>query len=62
MQIANLDISLAYAEMRMILARVIYNFDLEIAEESRGWMEKQRIFLFWEKGPLHVHLKPVNTK
>lgn len=52
--------SLAYAEMRIILARVIFNFDLKIAEESKGWMESQKIYLLWQKGPLNVHLTPVN--
>lgn len=45
--------------MRMILARVIFNFDMSIAEDSKGWMERQKIFLFWQKGPLNVHLTPV---
>ncbi|KAJ5092718.1 cytochrome P450 monooxygenase [Penicillium angulare] len=52
--------NLAYVEMRMILARVIFNFDMKIAEESKGWMERQKIYLFWQKGPLHVHLTPVS--
>lgn len=51
--------SLAYAEMRLILARVIVNFDMEIAEDSKGWMERQRIYLFWQKGPLNVRLTPI---
>lgn len=50
--------SLAYAEMRTILARVIYNFDMKLAEDSQDWMEKQKIFLLWEKGPLNVYLTP----
>ncbi|KAJ5540699.1 cytochrome P450 monooxygenase, partial [Penicillium frequentans] len=53
--------NLAYAEMRMILARVIFNFDMKIAEDSKGWMERQYIYLFWQKDPLYVHLTPVNT-
>ncbi|KAK7721711.1 hypothetical protein SLS57_005059 [Botryosphaeria dothidea] len=50
--------NLAYAEMRTILARVIYNFDMKLAEDSQDWMEKQKIFLLWEKGPLNVYLTP----
>ncbi|KAJ5765510.1 cytochrome P450 monooxygenase [Penicillium odoratum] len=53
--------NLAYAEMRMILARVVFNFDMKIAEESNGWMEKQKIYLFWQKDPLNVHLTPVDA-
>lgn len=44
--------------MRLILALIIFNFDMEIADESRNWI-KQRNFLMWEKGPLNVHLTRV---
>jgi cytochrome P450 len=43
--------NLAYAEMRMVLARVLWNFDLELCEQSRDW-KNQKIFCFWEKHPL----------
>lgn len=48
--------SLAYSELRVILAKVLYNFDLALAPESVGW-DKQKIFLLWEKRKLMVHLK-----
>ncbi|KAJ5503665.1 hypothetical protein N7463_006539 [Penicillium fimorum] len=51
--------NLAYHEMRLILAKVIYNFDLSLLPESVGW-EKQRTFMLWEKNKLLVHLKPRN--
>lgn len=44
--------NLADAEMRMILARVLWNFDLELCLESRRGWEEQRSFLLWEKKPL----------
>ncbi|KAH8694348.1 hypothetical protein BGZ61DRAFT_352880, partial [Ilyonectria robusta] len=47
----------AYAEMRLILARIIWNFDLELVEESKNWMKDQHMFILWEKGPLMVRLK-----
>ncbi|KAJ5664215.1 hypothetical protein N7507_004946 [Penicillium longicatenatum] len=49
--------NLAYSEMRLILALIIFNFDMKIADESRDWI-KQRNFLMWEKGPLKVYLTP----
>lgn len=39
------------------MARVLFNFDLKIADDSRGWL-KQRIFNLWEKGPLNAYLTP----
>jgi hypothetical protein len=44
--------------MRLILARVIFNFDMKLAEESRNWAD-QKIWNLWKKGPLNVYLKPV---
>ncbi|KAJ5204915.1 cytochrome P450 monooxygenase [Penicillium cinerascens] len=49
--------NLAYSEMRLILALIIYNFDMKIADESRGWII-QKNFLLWQKGPLKVYLTP----
>ncbi|ORY62226.1 cytochrome P450 ClCP1 [Pseudomassariella vexata] len=50
--------NLAYVEMRTIMARILFNFDLEIAEDSKGWID-QKIFNLWAKGALNVYLKPV---
>ncbi|KAK2794590.1 hypothetical protein FQN52_008171 [Onygenales sp. PD_12] len=51
--------NLAYAEMRLILARLVFNFDLRLAVESTGWMQSQKIFNLWQRGPLKVYLTPV---
>ncbi|KAI1503169.1 cytochrome P450, partial [Biscogniauxia marginata] len=51
--------NLAYNEMRTIIARLVWNFDIAIADESRSWLEEQKIYFFWEKGPLSTYLKPV---
>ncbi|KAK3301698.1 cytochrome P450 [Chaetomium strumarium] len=53
--------NLAYAEMRLILARVLWNFDLELMNESWNWND-QKIYLLWEKGPLMVKLTPVSRQ
>lgn len=52
--------NLAYAEMRVILARILWNFDVELCEESRDWIEKLQIYTLWKKQPLMVKLNPVN--
>ncbi|OBR14494.1 Cytochrome P450 [Colletotrichum higginsianum IMI 349063] len=49
--------NLAMSEMRVILARVIWNFEMQIADDSRDWTE-QELFGLWKKGPLNIHLKP----
>lgn len=50
--------SLAYAEMRLILARIIFNFDISLAPESRNWTLGQKVFFFWNKPPLWTYYKP----
>ncbi|KAJ6037980.1 uncharacterized protein N7446_012256 [Penicillium canescens] len=49
--------SLATAVIRTVFARLLWNFDLRISDESRSWID-QKIFLMREKGPLKVYLTP----
>ncbi|KAF4944541.1 hypothetical protein FSARC_14648 [Fusarium sarcochroum] len=51
--------NLAILEMRAILARLIWEFDIKISEESRGWLKNQPNFLLWDKPDLHVYLTRV---
>ncbi|KAJ5661789.1 uncharacterized protein N7477_009405 [Penicillium maclennaniae] len=46
---------LANAEMRLILTKVLFNFDLELETESMGWIA-QKSFSLWERPPLMVQL------
>jgi len=41
--------SLAYAEMRLILARLIYEFDMVLADGSQKWLERQGAFTIWDR-------------
>lgn len=50
--------SLAYAEMRLLLCRLIWNFDLRLDEASKDWMDNNRLYTLWEKGPLKIYLTP----
>ncbi|KAJ5047261.1 uncharacterized protein L3040_003098 [Drepanopeziza brunnea f. sp. 'multigermtubi'] len=52
--------NLAYVEMRVILARMVYNFDMELCEQSKGWKDRQVMYLLWENWrPLMLKLSPV---
>lgn len=51
--------NLAYAEMRLILAKVLWHFDLELMEESKSWQERQKSYILWHKFPLMCRLTPV---
>jgi hypothetical protein len=48
--------SMAYHEMRLIITRVLWNFDLKLRKESENWAD-QRVFSIWHKGPLMVEVK-----
>ena len=48
--------------MQLILARIIWNFDLELAADSMDWSKDQEIYFFWNKPPLNVYLKLRVTK
>lgn len=50
--------NLAYAEMRLILTRILFNFDLELADD-KDWLKEQKAHILWTKPPLNVYLTPV---
>ncbi|KAJ9194590.1 hypothetical protein DTO164E3_7257 [Paecilomyces variotii] len=50
--------NLAYSEMRLILALIVFNFDIRLSDDSCNWIQ-QKNFLMWQKPPLKVHLTPV---
>lgn len=50
---------MAYHEMRLIMAKVLHAFDLELSESSENWKD-QETFSLWQKKPLMCKLKVVN--
>ncbi|KAI1738672.1 isotrichodermin C-15 hydroxylase [Xylaria scruposa] len=51
--------NLAWAQMRLVLAHLVWNFDfLGLERGSRQWIERQKIFTLWEKLPLDVSIMP----
>ncbi|KAI0887592.1 cytochrome P450 [Annulohypoxylon maeteangense] len=54
--------NLAYAEMRLILARIIYNFDMSICDDSLRWIGDQKTYLLWDKPSLNLYMTPVPQK
>ncbi|OTA76189.1 hypothetical protein M434DRAFT_402544 [Hypoxylon sp. CO27-5] len=48
--------NLAYHEMRLIMARVLWNFDLTLDPKCSNW-HVQKIYSLWEKPPLEVYVK-----
>ncbi|OLN83342.1 Versicolorin B desaturase 2 [Colletotrichum chlorophyti] len=53
---------LAYAEIRTILAKILWEFDVELSQESQGWMEGLKIYGVWEKKPLMIRFQPAQKE
>lgn len=51
---------MAYAEMKLILTRIIYNFDLELANPKDEWLE-QNTYILWDKKPLMLNVRERKT-
>lgn len=66
--------NLARAEMRLIMAKLLWRFDLELVQGGGGsgkgmgmgmgngksWRDGQKVWGFWVKPPLMCWLRPVN--
>ncbi|KAJ4168526.1 hypothetical protein NW754_010444 [Fusarium falciforme] len=50
--------NLAHAEMRLILALLAWNFDIQLAADSFGWESRCESYFLWQKGPVNVYLTP----
>ncbi|KPM36017.1 Isotrichodermin C-15 hydroxylase [Neonectria ditissima] len=50
--------NLAYAEMRLILAKIIWNFDMRIDPNSKDWLQRNEAYFLWQKPELFVFLSP----
>ncbi|QKX59153.1 uncharacterized protein TRUGW13939_06285 [Talaromyces rugulosus] len=53
--------NLAITEMRLILAKILYNFDMKLADDSHSWIERQKNYNVWDRIPLNVSLTPVGN-
>jgi cytochrome P450 len=54
-----IGMTLAYHEMRLIMANLLWHFDVEVSEEMKGedWLD-QTTHLVWDKKPLLVKILP----
>ncbi|KAI0836433.1 cytochrome P450 monooxygenase-like protein [Hypoxylon sp. FL0890] len=53
-----LGMGMAWHEMRLLLTKILVNFDLELCEESRDWTN-QKVYILWQKKPLMCCVTPV---
>ena len=46
--------------MRLILARLLFAFDIELDKSSDDWTKEQKSWVTWFNPPLNVRLTPVH--
>ncbi|KAL5379942.1 hypothetical protein PMIN06_010289 [Paraphaeosphaeria minitans] len=46
---------MAWLELRAILARLLWNFDMELVDKSHRW-DQHKVFVLWDKPALMVRL------
>lgn len=51
--------SMAYAVIRLVICKLLWNFDLQLSPESDNWMSGQAVFMLYIKPPLVVKFTPV---
>jgi cytochrome P450 len=56
---ACLGINLAYLEMRIILSRLVWEFEWELVGKGVEWERDLVLRLLWQKPELWVRFKPV---
>jgi cytochrome P450 len=59
---ACLGINLAYMEMRIILARLVWEFDWELVSQNLDWERDTQMRLLWHKPELRVRFKPAKRR
>jgi hypothetical protein len=52
---------MAYHEIRLIIAKVLYNFDLELGPGNENWLD-QSVYTVWEKKSLMVKVRIANAE
>jgi hypothetical protein len=50
--------TLALAEMRIIMARLFWNFDLQIDDNSHSFEADSRVYHLWHRPGLYMYLTP----
>lgn len=51
--------TLAYSEMRLILAKLVWSFDFELMDKSKDWLDQCKVMRHWVKPELAVKVTQV---
>ncbi|KAK0354524.1 hypothetical protein LTR94_012135 [Friedmanniomyces endolithicus] len=56
------SISLANAETRLLLAKMLWHFDFELADPEDDWLASLKAFMVWERTALRIRLQAVERQ
>lgn len=54
---ACLGVNLAYLVLRIVIARLVWEFDWELMASSRSWERDMKVLFLWKKPPLSVRFR-----
>ena len=55
--------NLAWLEMRVVLAKLVWHFDMRVeVEDGEKWLRECRLFTVWHKPPVRVRVRRVDGK
>jgi hypothetical protein len=46
---------MAWIELRIIAAKLVFEFDFEIMDKSMDWNQENQCFTLWQKPDLYVY-------
>lgn len=52
-------LSMAWIELRILMAKLVYHFDFEIVDKNLNWLGQQECYTLWQKPDLFVKAIPV---
>ena len=55
---ADARISLALLELRIILTKLLWKFDMELTDDKLDWNLMNKNYVFWEKPSLPIRFRP----
>ncbi|KAK5046900.1 hypothetical protein LTR84_007254 [Exophiala bonariae] len=50
---------LAMLELRIVLAKILWKFDMKLMDDNLDWVKSNKNYVFWEKPSLPVQFSPV---
>ena len=51
---------MAKGEIRLVLCKLLWNFNFTVMPESASWMD-QKVYILWQKPPLMMKLSAAKT-